>query len=946
MLIEPKKNVHQSQFSSKKWGRKKTAAGLSLIACVILGIIGTEVIRHSEKKEKETTLAFKVESLDKEQEQSELIAALAQLEENKRLLFIQDHRLEASKVTAIQNKLANEEKINLNLSSYMETMKSQMENYVERIKTLETSLTALLEMVEIQRETKESIKQKYQEQLDDLSFLAEKEKMQLHEQLHQMQDNYQRLEDSLSTNELASFQDLQKMHNELLKVQLEIDILTTQHELTEEQKHQLLLESQTLKNQLVFAEDEVKQHRLANQQLLESLVNLSEQVVDLNEQLTMASFLSQYQENQLSTLHEQATADYEKSVNHLHMQLEANITRAQFQEEKAKELSKALELAQATITETEHDLLSQSTHLEEILLAKNALLEEWSLKYDNLRKELAQREQELLLSKAQEISDWSFKYDSLKKELEQKDHELYALKAQEDGLHARYDSLAKELTQKEYELYQTKSQEGSWAAQYEALSKEFTKKEQELLFTKADEINAWSKKYDALVNEFAQREQELLLAKEEEVRNWPAKYDSLAKEFTRKEQELLLAKTEEINNWLSQYEALKNELSQKEQENLSAVTKERENWAAKFDALNKEYAEKEHALLFAKAEEIFDWSMKYEELAKELAQKEEEFHLAKTQNMEDHTSQYDSLVTAFAEKEQALQLAKAEEIFDWSVKYEELAKELAQKEETLQLAKAKEIEAWSTKYAMLEKELLAKSDEAGSMSGRYDMLTKEFSGKEQELKTWATKYEMLEKELLAKSDEVIHLSTRYDMFTKDFAEKEQALLAKHAQEMAGLTAQKEKLDHELQGALAFHAELSQSQELDWTSKYDQISYEYQKLKLNHEEMEMQYAYLLENHFNLASESSKLKEELLNHQEKLARMNEAFELQGIQNAAKIIQLEEEVRSQLMHLEVKNEQQKQEAEEQMIALNNERLSLSDELKKMESQIEDLKQSLSKN
>lgn len=157
----------QNKTPPKPSDRKKKAVALSLATCVLMGIIGYEVIREKELKPIRSTAPvqdFVIPTLESQNEelQIELNRSLQKLNEMKRLLFVRNHAPENTAVRELKVAIQEKEKS-------LDDLRSQMSRYEqditqERLKaaTLETSLTALADLVEIQRANKS----KYESELN------------------------------------------------------------------------------------------------------------------------------------------------------------------------------------------------------------------------------------------------------------------------------------------------------------------------------------------------------------------------------------------------------------------------------------------------------------------------------------------------------------------------------------------------------------------------------------------------------------------------------------------------------------------------------------------------------------------------------------------------------------------------------------------------------------
>lgn len=148
----------QSGLPPKSPNNKKKIALLSLGTCVLLGIIGAEVLL--ENNAKNTTLHTQDFSLtpsisQSEQLQVELNQANQNINQLKRQLFVRNSAPISAFNRKLQADFAQKEKTIQELADAIKTHETQLNNEKAKVATLESSLTALTDLIEIQKNSKE-----------------------------------------------------------------------------------------------------------------------------------------------------------------------------------------------------------------------------------------------------------------------------------------------------------------------------------------------------------------------------------------------------------------------------------------------------------------------------------------------------------------------------------------------------------------------------------------------------------------------------------------------------------------------------------------------------------------------------------------------------------------------------------------------------------------------
>lgn len=184
---------------SKKWHERKRAIALSVGTCLLLGIVGFEMVRLTDQPQPVNSKNARIilpNPADVRHERN-LSEMENRLYEMKRLLLVKDGAIENTRLQAIREKLRERDFVVSSLEKQREAQYQEIAREKEKLQELEKTVATLLETVELHKGTKEQGQEKLYKQIDEVRTQNTQEILKLHQQLAKEREIAETLQTSL-----------------------------------------------------------------------------------------------------------------------------------------------------------------------------------------------------------------------------------------------------------------------------------------------------------------------------------------------------------------------------------------------------------------------------------------------------------------------------------------------------------------------------------------------------------------------------------------------------------------------------------------------------------------------------------------------------------------------------------------------------------------------------
>lgn len=387
-------NSSLNRIQPKNPDRKKKVAALSLATCVLMGIVGYEVLREKEKIQPIIhELIIPPLSSQNDQLQIELNRSTNKLNELKRLLFVRNHAPESAVVRDLKTSLYEKEQHLDQLKQTIARFEEEISQERLRSATMETSMIALADAIEIQKASKERLQDTLtqtvadarqealeqthllslqleqllvdrNEEVETLKAQIDQEKLQMHDLMVALDNERMRI--------LNDFQDTQQAYAEVEEswkknvFELKEQLAEAQASILEKDLQVIISDSQVVE---LAASLETLQNRLADKERgLADLQNALEssylQQAQLADEVTIQRAFSRIISTNLDAKTQMSLFDLKNHIELL--QAELQVARATLEQEKR---------AKESLNSNFADLVSKTALMEsELVLSHQALL--------------------------------------------------------------------------------------------------------------------------------------------------------------------------------------------------------------------------------------------------------------------------------------------------------------------------------------------------------------------------------------------------------------------------------------------------------------------------------------------------------------------------------------------------------------------------------------------